>query len=219
MTFPLRCEKSPQGGSSSPKQLKNGRIQRYLHYWRISWNKLGTKMTRRNQRNLILLFPGWPCGFRAARNKKHHKFGHFWHFLAVFERFLASSSSETKWSTWKPRKWYSVCSSWNFDTLFSPEPSSIVNWNKNQFCLPQCPGGQYYDLGRPIKLVWNHFRSCDHLLNCWLVKGVKCLIVDWYYSKLYQKSVSRMSIHGIWLKRKVFCQGCLSISFRKIDTN
>ena len=120
------------------KQLKNGQIQRYLHYWRSSRDKLGTKMTGRNHRNLILWFAGQPWGFRAARNKKHRKFGHFWHFLAVFERFSASSSSETKWLTWKPRKWYSVCSSRNFDTLFSPVPLPIVNWNKNQFCLPQC---------------------------------------------------------------------------------
>ena len=137
LTFPLRFEKSPPGGSLSPKQLKNGQIQRYLHYWRSSWDKLGTKMTRRNHKNLILWFPGQPCGFRAARNKKHRKFGHFWHFLAVFERFLASSSSETTWSTWKPRKWYSVCSSRHFDTLFSPVPLSIVKWNINQFCLLQ----------------------------------------------------------------------------------
>ena len=103
LTFRLSCEKSPPGGSLSPKQLKNGQIQRYLHYWRSPRDKLGTKMIRRNYRNLIFVFPGRPCGFRAARNKKQRKFCHFWLFLAFFERSLASSSSETTWSTWKPK--------------------------------------------------------------------------------------------------------------------
>ena len=147
MDFPLRCEKSPPGGSVSPKQLKNGQIQRYLHYWRSPQDKLGTRMTGRNYRNLIFMIPGQPCGFRAARNKKHPKFCHFWHFLALFERFLASSSSETTWSTWKPKNWYSVCSSRRFDTLFSPVPLPIVNWNKNQFCLPQCIFTRYFGGG------------------------------------------------------------------------
>ena len=137
----------------SPKQPKNWQIQRYLHYWRSPQDKLGTKMTGRNYRNLIFMFPGRPCGFRAARNKKQRKFCHFWHFLALFERFLASSSSETTWSTWKPKNWYSVCSSWRFDTLFSPVPLPIVNWKKNLFCLPQCNPTYYHCAMYPYPLL------------------------------------------------------------------
>ena len=142
LDFPLRCEKSAPGGSVSPKQLKNGQIQRYLHYWRSPQDKVGTRMTGRNYRNLILMIPGQPCGFRAARNKKHPKFCHFWHFLALFERFLASSSSETTWSTWRLRNSYSLSPSGHFGTLYNPVPLSIVNWNKNQFCLLQCWGAE-----------------------------------------------------------------------------
>ena len=110
----------------------------YLNYWQSYWAEKGTKMTGRDHRISIFKFPGRPCGFKVARDKKHRKSGQFLQFLALFERFLASSSSETTWSTWRLKNSYSLSPSSHFGTLYNPVPLPIVNWNKNQFFLPQC---------------------------------------------------------------------------------
>ena len=110
----------------------------YLNYWQSYWAEKGTKMTGRDHKISILKFLGQQCGLKVAKDKKHRKFGRFLHFLALFERFLASSSSETTWSTWKLRNSDSLSPSSHFDTLYNPVPLPIVNWIKNQFCLPQC---------------------------------------------------------------------------------
>ena len=71
----------------------------HLNYWQSYWAVKGIKMTGRDHKISIFKFPGRPCGFKVAKDKKHQKFGRFLQFLALFERFLASSSSETTWST------------------------------------------------------------------------------------------------------------------------
>ena len=110
----------------------------YLNYWQSYWAEKGTKMTGRDHKISIFKFPGRPCGFKVAKDKKHRKFGRFLQFLALFERFLASSSSETTWSTWKLKNSDSLSPSSHFDTLYNPVPLPIVNCNKNSVCLPQC---------------------------------------------------------------------------------
>ena len=110
---------------------------RYLNYWQSYWAENGTKMTGRDHKMSIFKFPGRPCGFKVAKDKKHRKFGRFLQFLALFERFLASSSSETTWLTWKLRNSDFLSPSGHFDTLYNPVPLPIVNWIKNWVRLPQ----------------------------------------------------------------------------------
>merc|ERR1712083_690589 len=49
----------------------------YLNYWQSYWAEKGTKMTRRVNRISISKFPGQPCGFEVAKDKKHQKFDQF----------------------------------------------------------------------------------------------------------------------------------------------
>ena len=49
----------------------------YLNYWQSYWAEKGTKMTRRGHKISISKFPGQPCGFKVAKDKKHRKFGRF----------------------------------------------------------------------------------------------------------------------------------------------
>ena len=49
----------------------------YLNYWQSYWAEKGTKMTGRGHRISISKFPGQPCGFKVAKDKKHRKFGRF----------------------------------------------------------------------------------------------------------------------------------------------
>ena len=128
---------SPEGAFAMKNQNKHLK-HIYLNYWQSYWAEKGTKMTRKGHKISNSKFPGQPCGFKVAKDKKHQKFGRFLQFLALFERFLASSSSETTWSTWRLRNSYSLSPSGHFGTLYNPVPLSIVNWIKNWVRLPQC---------------------------------------------------------------------------------
>ena len=137
LRFILYTWKHSLEGTVTWKRPKKQQNWRYLNYWQSYWVEKGTKMTGKDHRMSIFKFPGRPCGFKVAKDKKHRKFGRFLQFLALFERFLASSSSETTWLTWKLRNSDSLSPSGHFDTLYNPVPLSIVNWIKNWVHLPQ----------------------------------------------------------------------------------
>ena len=102
---------------------------RYLNYWQSYWAEKGTKMSRLIPSNWFLTFFVRHCCFRAPRNKKLRKFGCFFQFWALFTIFLASSTSVSMWSRWKPKNSSSLAYPRNFDTLFNPVASSIADWN------------------------------------------------------------------------------------------
>ena len=79
--------------------------------------------------NWFLTFLARPCCFRALRNKKYRKFRCFLWFSALFTIFLASSTSVSTWSRWKPKNSSSLAYPGNFDTLFNPVALSIADWN------------------------------------------------------------------------------------------
>ena len=128
---------SPEGAFAIKNQNKCFK-RIYLYYWQSYRAEKGTKLIGRGHKISIFKFPGRPCGFKVAKDKKHQKFGRFLQFLALFERFLASSSSETMWSTWKLGNSDSLSPSGHFDTLYNPVPLPIVNWIKDWVRLPQC---------------------------------------------------------------------------------
>ena len=67
---------SPEGAFAMKNQNKCLK-HIYLNYWQSYWAEKGTKMTGRGHRISISKFPGRPCGFKVAKDKKHRKFGRF----------------------------------------------------------------------------------------------------------------------------------------------
>ena len=67
---------SPEGAFAMKNQNKCLK-HIYLNYWQSYWAEKGTKMTGRGHRISISKFPGQPCGFKVAKDKKHRKFGRF----------------------------------------------------------------------------------------------------------------------------------------------
>ena len=67
---------SPEGAFAMKNQNKCLK-HIYLNYWQSYWAEKGTKMTGRGHRISIFKFPGRPCGFKVAKDKKHRKFGRF----------------------------------------------------------------------------------------------------------------------------------------------
>ena len=65
-------EKFPRGRCKS-KMAKKQQNQGCLNYWQRYWAEKGTKMTGRDHKILISKFPGRPCGFKVAKDKKHQK--------------------------------------------------------------------------------------------------------------------------------------------------
>ena len=67
---------SPEGAFAMKNQNKCLK-HIYLNYWQSYWAEKGTKMTGRGHKISISKFPGQPCGFKVAKDKKHRKFGRF----------------------------------------------------------------------------------------------------------------------------------------------
>ena len=67
---------SPEGAFAMKNQNKCLK-HIYLNYWQSYWAEKGTEMTGWGHRISISKFPGQPCGFKVAKDKKHRKFGRF----------------------------------------------------------------------------------------------------------------------------------------------